>query len=516
MAGWYHHQRRAITLHQQKVNDRLDQARLDRIYFSQCEAWNERVVKMKHDVRGKLSDHRPVHLSLLHRNAGGRRKGTYFKFSSELVKAPEDNELMRKLWQEGGSPGEDPRKNWDWKWTNAKRLLVQKKKESRLERKKANEKLEELGRARIRVANNMSHEPNDTMERIEAEIKELEKSQEATWKKWNRHRWIREGDVPSKFFFAVLKAKRVKEEITVLRTEDGTKITKEQDIMKEIHRFYSSLYKKEDLSEQDRAMLRSVLSKTQRKALGIAEEFIGMTKGLVDGSTSKLHAMGMFSPEFELGRGVRQGCPLAPMLFATTTQPLMMILQERAEEGRLQGLPISGQKQILHQFFAYDSGVMIKAEADSFEELSNSVRLYERISGAKLNVGKSTVIPIGLETVPEWLRASGCRIALKGEIVLYLGKTMKDYETLLLSCPKTVLGAPTVTGLVETWNSVRSKLLLPIQTVLGKEMECSKYLLLIGKMQGWWSEASGHENVFHSNPKTADTLATGVDNLAGA
>ncbi|KAL3698363.1 hypothetical protein R1sor_012439 [Riccia sorocarpa] len=154
---------------------------------------------------------------------------------------------------------------------------------------------------------------------------------------------------------------------------------------------------------------------------GIAANFIEMTKGLVVAATSKIHAMGMFSPEFEIGRGVRQGCPLAPMLFAATTKPLMLILQERAREGRINDFQIKGEKQMLYQFFADDSGVMIQANLQSFEELNNAIRLYEKISGAKLNVGKSTIIPMGMERVPEWLRNTGCKIAMKGEIIRYLG-----------------------------------------------------------------------------------------------
>ncbi|KAL3697982.1 hypothetical protein R1sor_012058 [Riccia sorocarpa] len=76
---------------------------------------------------------------------------------------------------------------------------------------------------------------------------------------------------------------------------------------------------------------------------------------------------------------------------------------------------------MLHQFFADDSGVMIRAEARYFEEPSDAIRLYEKISGAKFNVGKSTIIPIGLDNIPDWLRATGCKVARKGEIIKYLG-----------------------------------------------------------------------------------------------
>ncbi|KAL3695431.1 hypothetical protein R1sor_009507 [Riccia sorocarpa] len=224
------------------------------------------IIKITHDSRARLSDHRPVHLRLLHRNSGEGRKGTYFKFSTELTTEVHVKEQMQRMWKEGGVSHEDLRKNWDWKWANAKQILIQVDKERREQRKIANAKLEELNRARIRVADSRTNSLDDELERIEAEIATLEKAQEATWRKWSNFRWIKEEDLPSNIFFAILKARRAKEDITVLQTEDGRRSTKEDDIMKEIHRFYSNLYRKEDLSDNDRRAMESVLSGIQKKA----------------------------------------------------------------------------------------------------------------------------------------------------------------------------------------------------------------------------------------------------------
>ncbi|KAL3678974.1 hypothetical protein R1sor_021930 [Riccia sorocarpa] len=156
-------------------------------------------------------------------------------------------------------------------------------------------------------------------------------------------------------------------------------------------------------------------------AMEIDEKFIKLTQGLVEGATSKLHVAGTFSKEIVLERGVRQGCPLAPLLFSIATQPLMLILREKEREGKLTGLHIKGQKTMLHSLFADDSGVMVKAEAENFNELQEAVRIYKRISGAKLNLRKSTIIPLGLSEIPDWLQRTGCHIARKGEIIRYLG-----------------------------------------------------------------------------------------------
>ncbi|KAL3683477.1 hypothetical protein R1sor_001499 [Riccia sorocarpa] len=98
-----------------------------------------------------------------------------------------------------------------------------------------------------------------------------------------------------------------------------------------------------------------------------------------------------------------------------------MILKQGEKEGKIRGLAITPTKSMLLQLFADDSGVSIQAEEDDFEELHNAIHLYERISGAKLNLQKSTVIPWGMTEVPEWLLRKGCKIAQKKEVIRYLG-----------------------------------------------------------------------------------------------
>ncbi|KAL3688832.1 hypothetical protein R1sor_015141 [Riccia sorocarpa] len=156
-------------------------------------------------------------------------------------------------------------------------------------------------------------------------------------------------------------------------------------------------------------------------AMGFGTKFIELAQGLVEGSVSKLHMNGTFSEEINIECGVKQGCPLAPLLFAISTQPLMLILRKRESEGSLKGLALADGRMALYNLYADDSGVMLRAEQDNFRALHQAINLYEEISGAKLNIAKSTVIPIALEGTPEWLNSVGCYIAREGEIIRYLG-----------------------------------------------------------------------------------------------
>ncbi|KAL3682464.1 hypothetical protein R1sor_000486 [Riccia sorocarpa] len=79
---------------------------------------------------------------------------------------------------------------------------------------------------------------------------------------------------------------------------------------------------------------------------------------------------------------------------------------------------------MLHTLLADDSGVMLRADEQDFEEFQEAVRVNESIYGAKLNIRKSTVIPIGLSDISDCLTRTGGHIARKREIVRYLGYPM--------------------------------------------------------------------------------------------
>ncbi|KAL3675254.1 hypothetical protein R1sor_025202 [Riccia sorocarpa] len=155
--------------------------------------------------------------------------------------------------------------------------------------------------------------------------------------------------------------------------------------------------------------------------MDFCSKIIRLIQGLMRGAEALVHQNGDFTEPFCMERGVRQGCPLAPFLFSLTTEPLMLLLQKAADEGRLVGIRTVGENQLIHSLFADDTGLCLKATQDNFEEAKSLVEQFERISGARLNVAKSLIIPIGLETIPRWVFEMGCRVASEGEVWTYLG-----------------------------------------------------------------------------------------------
>ncbi|KAL3699433.1 hypothetical protein R1sor_017455 [Riccia sorocarpa] len=80
--------------------------------------------------------------------------------------------------------------------------------------------------------------------------------------------------------------------------------------------------------------------------LFISTHFISLVRGLHTGASAVILADGFFSPRIQLHRGVRQGCPLAPVLFAIVTVPLINLLNQATAAGRLQALTLPGRSFI--------------------------------------------------------------------------------------------------------------------------------------------------------------------------
>ncbi|KAL3677466.1 hypothetical protein R1sor_027414 [Riccia sorocarpa] len=215
---------------------------------------DDKLIKAKHDTRRRLSDHKPVSLSFEKREGQRSRKTTYYKVSPEILKYEQTIEEVSRMWKEAGKSEADPRRSWDLKWAEAKRVLMKK---SVVEREKLDllrKYLEELNTQKVRVAMEHANTPCIKLTELEEKIRGLEKEQEKLWKRWSRIRWISEGDMPSKFFFAILKAKRAKESITSLKTEDERLIEKKkkEEILKELTRYYTNLFKQDPITERDR------------------------------------------------------------------------------------------------------------------------------------------------------------------------------------------------------------------------------------------------------------------------
>jgi hypothetical protein len=82
---------------------------------------------------------------------------------------------------------------------------------------------------------------------------------------------------------------------------------------------------------------------------------------------------------FRSGRGLRQGCPLSPLLFILVMEGLSLLLKSSIGEGKLSGIKVSRLLNILHLLFVDDVLIMSKACLIEWKEIINIINLFVKL-----------------------------------------------------------------------------------------------------------------------------------------
>ena len=100
------------------------------------------------------------------------------------------------------------------------------------------------------------------------------------------------------------------------------------------------------------------------------------------------------SEPFHVKRGVRQGDPLSCLLFDLAIEPLACKLRNCDS---LEGLSFPGKEgRLLVNLFADDTTLYLSRN-DKFDTVEKILREWCDVSGAKFNIEKTEIIPIGTE-----------------------------------------------------------------------------------------------------------------------
>ncbi|KAL3696686.1 hypothetical protein R1sor_010762 [Riccia sorocarpa] len=226
--------------------NRLDQSRLDRVYLSEMGSWVHAISLVKHFEKLAVSDHIPVLVDLAikpPRKRSRRRRSSYIKMDEDAMKDPvflADLEVQ-KVWQEGYSMSTCPITAWSLAWGKVQRLYGRRRALQQQQRGELTRLKEKLGEMRMKLADDPNAVPLEEYKAIEAKVREDELQECEIARRRSRHRWLKSGDAPTRYFYAVLKSKQNAEALTVLTKEDGSVLEDEDEILGEVHSFYGEL-----------------------------------------------------------------------------------------------------------------------------------------------------------------------------------------------------------------------------------------------------------------------------------
>lgn len=126
------------------------------------------------------------------------------------------------------------------------------------------------------------------------------------------------------------------------------------------------------------------------KKFGFPEDMISWVKLLYSAPVASVRTNNVFSEYFSLHRGTRQGCPLSPLLFAISIEPLAILLRQSPA---FRGITRNG---IEHKISLYADDVLLYVSNPSLSlpYILSAIEDFGKISGYKVNMHKTEYFPI--------------------------------------------------------------------------------------------------------------------------
>jgi hypothetical protein len=128
----------------------------------------------------------------------------------------------------------------------------------------------------------------------------------------------------------------------------------------------------------------------------------GQVSVLVNGSPS---------PEFKVGRGIRQGDPLSPFLFNIAAEGLSVLFQRAANSNIFRGIDFGSNNFLSHLQYADDTLVFMPASLHALQSVKRVLRWFALCSGLHINFFKSSLIGINVDDscLDEFAKSVFCR-----------------------------------------------------------------------------------------------------------
>uniref|UniRef100_A0A5F8GWE3 RNA-directed DNA polymerase n=1 Tax=Monodelphis domestica TaxID=13616 RepID=A0A5F8GWE3_MONDO len=130
---------------------------------------------------------------------------------------------------------------------------------------------------------------------------------------------------------------------------------------------------------------QSLLLKTL-ESIGIEEPFLKIINSIYLKPSANIIFNGNKLDAFPVRSGVKQGCPLSPLLFNMVLETLTVAIREEKE---IEGIKIANEETKL-SLFADDMMVYLKNPRESTKKLVEMINNFSKVAGYKINPHKSS------------------------------------------------------------------------------------------------------------------------------
>ena len=129
--------------------------------------------------------------------------------------------------------------------------------------------------------------------------------------------------------------------------------------------------------------------KTLQK-MGKEGTYLNIIKAIYDWPTANINLNGEKLKEFPLRSGIRQGCPLSPLLFNIVLEVLVTVIRDETE---IKGIQI-GKEEVKFSLFADVMILYIKHPKDTIRKLLELISEFSKVAGYKIQYTEITCISI--------------------------------------------------------------------------------------------------------------------------
>ncbi|KAL3685623.1 hypothetical protein R1sor_003645 [Riccia sorocarpa] len=251
------------------------------------------------------------------------------------------------------------------------------------------------------------------------------------------------------------KTRKARTNMAKLRAEDGRWIQDSDELRGEVYRHYSQIYSEHQQKGEEevctRVLLQNVKNKLTQEQNSLLEEVpsdreifeslsllstgkspgpdgmrvertsSGWCKPLQEEAESRVLLNGHMLPVFPVRRGVRQGCPLSPLLYILATIPIIDTIKRENDLGAIKPVRLQGGHVASCICFADDFAVFSEIDVGSVRRLFEVFKLVEVASGGKIKRQKSKLLLIENRKFPSWAEDVGVQLVKPNETTRYLG-----------------------------------------------------------------------------------------------